>query len=417
MKRFSFSEILTLIVVLLTSVVVIVVLGVWTERISKDKKKEALREAMESVIKEDGEKTLFEMAGIPVDNVYYGEELLPFYTGEKGTWNLTKEEARNIAIYNKCKDSVVEIFSQSSLSSSIGTGVIISSDGYIVTNYHITLTSPSFTIVLSSGESGDARVVGYDTLSDISILKTDMQNLKSISFGSSLSLAVGQSVYAIGNPYGYDFSFTSGMISGLDRLVFSNSQDYSILPGMIQSDAMINPGNSGGPLLDSNGDMIALISSIYSTVGSAQGISFALPIENVKKVADEIIKNGKVQRGWLDVVSVELNSQIAEYSSLPFNEGILISQTIPRGKADKGGLRGGKEKAQYGQSTIYLGGDIITKINDTPIRDYNDLFSFLFSTHKGDKVDILVYRNGSYITLKDIELVEQNEENTKWILR
>jgi S1-C subfamily serine protease len=186
---------------------------------------------------------------------------------------------------------------------------------------------------------------------------------------------------------------------------------------MIQTDALINPGNSGGPLLNGNGEMVGLISSIYSTSGSAQGISFALPAETVKDVVSEIIDKGTVQRGWLDILSIELNAQIVAHSKLNVSEGILVSQVVPAGRADRGGLKGGSEKAQYGQSVIYLGGDIIVGINDKAIKDYTDYFSVLFSTKAGDKVDITVNRKGQNIVLEDVELVEQTEENTKWILR
>ena len=136
---------------------------------------------------------------------------------------------------------------------------------------------------------------------------------------------------------------------------------------MIQTDALINPGNSGGPLLDTKGRMVGLVSSIYSTSGSAQGISFALPAESVRNISQKIIKDGKVSRGWLDFLSVELNSQIVSYCNLPVDKGILVSQVVPAGMADRGGIKGGSEKAQYGSSVIYLGGDVVGAIGDKTI--------------------------------------------------
>ncbi len=417
MKRFSFSEILTVIVVALSAIAIITGLYIWTRHLTLETEEEALRKAMERVVNTKGEKALFEMAGIPVDQIYYGDELISLYDADNGSWNYTSEEARSIAIYNKCRDSVVEINAYSSLSDSgQGSGVIISSDGYIVTNKHVVGTSTSFTVVFSDNTSEEATVVGTDSLTDIAVLKVNRTGLTPIEFGSSDNLSVGQKIYAIGNPYGYSWSFTDGMISGLERMV-STSSSSSVIPNMIQTNALVNPGNSGGPLLSSSGEMIGLISSIYSTSGSAEGISFALPVETVSDIASSLIKDGKVTRGWMDILTVELNAQIVSYSKLVVDEGILVSQVVPAGKADKGGIKGGSEKAQYGQSIIYLGGDVIVKINDTPITGYSDYFAFLFSTKAGDKVDVTVIRNGQEKVLEGIELVEQTEENTQWILR
>ncbi len=417
MKRFSFTEILTIILVSIVGGAIIIGLFLWTQYLSSVKNEESLRKAMEKVVNEKGEKALFEMAGIPVDQVYYGDELLPLYSSSEGSWNYTAEEARRVAVFEKCKDSVVEILAYSSLSDNgQGSGVVLTSDGYIVTNKHVVGSATSFTVVFSDDTTEEATVIGTDNLTDIAVLKVNRTNLKPIDIAQNPSLKVGQIVYAIGNPYGYSWSFTDGSISGLERMV-STSSSSSVIPNMIQTNALVNPGNSGGPLLSSSGEMIGLISSIYSTSGSAEGISFALPVETVVDVVSSLIKDGKVSRGWMDFLSVELNAQIVSYCNLPVDKGILVSQVVPSGKADRGGLKGGNEKAQYGQSVIYLGGDIIVKINDTPIEGYVDYFAALFSTKSGDKVDVTVIRNGQTKVLKDVELVEQTEENTQWILR
>lgn len=417
MKRFSFSEILTLILITIASIAIITGLGLWTHYLVSEKEKENLREAILSVVDSRGEKALFEMAGIPVDQVYYGSDLLPLFSNENGSWTYTAEEARSIAIYNTCKDSVVEIIPSTSLSDSgQGSGVIITSDGYIVTNKHVVGSSETFTVVFSDNTSSSATVIGTDSLTDIAVLKVDKNNLTPIKISTSSSLQVGQKVYAIGNPYGFGWSFTDGIISGLDRMVSSSSSNL-VIPNMIQTNAIINPGNSGGPLLSSSGEMIGLISSIYSTTGSSEGISFALPSETVVDVVSTLINDGKVTRGWMDFLSVELNAQIVSYCNLPVDEGILVSQVVPSGKADKCGLRGGNEKAQYGQSVIYLGGDVIVKINSKKITGYADYFAALFSTKAGDKVDVTVIRNGQEKVISNVELVEQTEENTRWILR
>ena len=417
MKRFSFSEILNIIIVSAASVAVLLGLGLWTGYLKAEKEKESLRDAMQEVVEKDGVETLFEMAGIPVDQVYYGEELIPLFQSKDGAWVYTSEELRNMAVYKKCKDSVVQILAESSLSDSgQGSGVILSSDGYIVTNKHVVGSGTDFSIVFSDESSARATLVGYDSLSDIAILKTEKEGLVPMELGSSEDLTVGQTLLAIGNPYGYTWSLTSGMVSGVERMV-STSTSASVIPNMIQTDALINPGNSGGPLLDTQGRMVGLVSSIYSTSGSAQGISFALPVESVRDIAEKIIKEGKVSRGWFDFLSVELNSQIVSYCNLSVEKGILVSQVVPMGMADKGGIKGGSEKAQYGSSVIYLGGDVVVAINGRKVEDYTDYFALLFTSSPGDKVDVTVVRNGETVELKGVELVQQTEENTRWILR
>ena len=417
MKRFSFSEILTIIIVSAASVAVLLGLGLWTGYLKAEKEKESLRDAMQEVVEKDGVETLFEMAGIPVDQVYYGEELIPLFQSKDGAWVYTSEELRNMAVYKKCKDSVVQILAESSLSDSgQGSGVILSSDGYIVTNKHVVGSGTDFSIVFSDESSARATLVGYDSLSDIAILKTEKEGLVPMELASSEDLTVGQTLLAIGNPYGYTWSLTSGMVSGVERMV-STSTSASVIPNMIQTDALINPGNSGGPLLDTQGRMVGLVSSIYSTSGSAQGISFALPVESVRDIAEKIIKEGKVSRGWFDFLSVELNSQIVSYCNLSVEKGILVSQVVPMGMADKGGIKGGSEKAQYGSSVIYLGGDVVVAINGRKVEDYTDYFALLFTSSPGDKVDVTVVRNGETVELKGVELVQQTEENTRWILR
>ena len=417
MKRFSFSEILTIIIVSAASVAVLLGLGLWTGYLKAEKEKESLRDAMQEVVEKDGVETLFEMAGIPVYQVYYGEELIPLFQSKDGAWVYTSEELRNMAVYKKCKDSVVQILAESSLSDSgQGSGVILSSDGYIVTNKHVVGSGTDFSIVFSDESSARATLVGYDSLSDIAILKTEKEGLVPMELGSSEDLTVGQTLLAIGNPYGYTWSLTSGMVSGVERMV-STSTSASVIPNMIQTDALINPGNSGGPLLDTQGRMVGLVSSIYSTSGSAQGISFALPVESVRDIAEKIIKEGKVSRGWFDFLSVELNSQIVSYCNLSVEKGILVSQVVPMGMADKGGIKGGSEKAQYGSSVIYLGGDVVVAINGRKVEDYTDYFALLFTSSPGDKVDVTVVRNGETVELKGVELVQQTEENTRWILR
>ena len=162
--------------------------------------------------------------------------------------------------------------------------------------------------------------------------------------------------------------------------------------------------------------MIGLISSIYSTTGSAQGISFAIPAETVKRVSSQIIENGSIRRGVIDAVLMELNPQIISYLNLPIHSGLMVSQVIAGGNAEKAGLKGGTEKALYGDSTVYLSGDVIVEINGKQINGYADYFLSLFGSESGETVEITVYRNGRYVVL-DTVLVEQGDDTAGWIIR
>ncbi len=395
---------------------VFALLAIWTRALNKAEESELLHDVLKNVIEERGEKGLLEMAGVPVDDIHYSYEDLPLFSGDRPSWELTVEERRAAAIYENCKESVVQIVSAAELSDTgQGAGVIISPDGYIVTNRHVTGSGTDFIVRLYDGSVREARLVGSDVLSDISVLKAEAEGLKAIEIGSSSSLVPGCTVYAIGHPYGYTWSMARGIVSGLDRMVSTDTG--AVIPSMIQTDALINPGNSGGPLLASDGTMAGLVSSIYSRSGGAEGVSFALPSEVVMDAAEQIIETGSVHRGWLDILSVELNPQIAEYSGLSISDGILVSQVVPGGEADRGGLKGGSEAVQYGQSVIYLGGDVITAINDIPVASYSDYFAALFHTRAGESVDITVMRNGRSIVLSGVRLVEQTEDNSRWLVR
>ncbi len=413
-RRLTPREMILSALAVLVAIVILSLLVTWTRALEREADISALRAALRETISEGGERAVLEMAGIPVEEIHYSYEDIPLYKGERGAWNLSEEDRRGVSLYRKAAPSVVEIISSTDGAGN-GAGVILSSDGYIVTNHHVAGNGKEFTVRFYDGSEGVARLVGSDALSDVAVLKAGVTGLTPITAGSAYSVSVGENVYAIGHPYGFSYSLSRGIISGLDRTVEGPS--YGVIPGMIQTDALINPGNSGGPLLSADGRMIGLISSIYSTSGSAEGVAFALPVETVIDVARSIIDTGRVHRGWLDVLAVVLNPAIAEYASLPVDEGILISQAVPGGEADGCGLRGGTEATQYGQSVIYLGGDVITAINGKPIRGWNDYFTFFFSSHAGDEVTVTVLREGERVDIGGVTLIEQDESNIRWIAR
>lgn len=397
------------------AIIFIVLLSDLTSRISTRKKEQELLEDAQKVIMELGEKGFLDLLGIPTEELRYDQA--PLYPGpDRGAWTYSDEELINMSVYEKCAPSVVQILSDSSLSDDAqGSGVIISSEGHILTNLHVLSDNNTYTVNFYDGSTAKAHLIGKDRLTDLAVLVVEgARELSPITSAKDLPV-VGEKILAIGNPFGFTWSLTTGIVSGLDRTVYNS--DGGLIANMIQTDAMINPGNSGGPLLNSRGEMIGLVSSIYSTSGSAQGISFSLPVSVCSLVANEIIKNGKYSRGWLDILSLELNPQIVDYCSLPVEKGILVSQTVPDGFAAKGGIKGGTEKAQYGQSVIYLGGDVIIDIDGRPIESYADYFAAFFETKAGDTVDVTVQRGNSKVLLKDIQLVEQTSENVRWVLR
>ena len=414
--RLTKPELLIAVLASMITILAILLLSIWTHDLLRKEEADALRSALEAFVSENGEKALFEAAGVPIDSVHYSYEDLPLFVGERPSWDYSEEDRRGMAAYAKAAPSVVQITALGDLQRRVeGSGVILSSDGYIITNKHVVGSAETF-LVRFYGDAGsaEAKLVGFDDLSDLALLKADASGLPAIETASSDDLMVGEGVYAIGHPFSYPWSMSRGIISGLDRLV---SDGLETIPAMIQTDAAINPGNSGGPLLNGEGRMIGLVSRINTETGSSNGVGFAIPSSRVMNSVRAIIADGKVSRGWLDILSVELNPAIAEYASIPVEKGIVVSQVVPGGAADRGGLRGGDTAVQYGQSIIYLGGDVITAIDGRAIEGYDDYFAALFDTDEGDTVDVTVLRDGSEVVLKDVVLIERTMENSRWIAR
>ncbi len=332
--------------------------------------------------------------------------------------NYTQDEMQNINVYDACNEAVVNINTKVMAydwfldpyvqDGGSGSGSIIDKRGYILTNVHVIQGATKIYVSLYDGTQYEAEVVGQDLDSDLAVIKftpPDNLSLRTISFGDSSELKVGQKVIAIGNPFGMERTMTTGIVSGLGRPIQNSNK--RIIRDMIQTDTAINPGNSGGPLLDTNGRMIGINTMIMSNSGSSSGVGFAVPSETAVRVVADLIKYGKVQRGTIDAKVIQLNRRIAQYAKLDISSGILISEVTRGGNAEKGGLRGGTEAAYYGNrnSIIYLGGDIITKIDNIQITSLADFYSALESKKPGDTVTVVVRRDRKNITLK-ISLVE-----------
>ena len=327
----------------------------------------------------------------------------------------TQDEQQNISVYEKCNEAVVNITTQVMginwflepvvQEGGSGSGSIIDKRGYVVTNVHVISNASKINISLYDGSSYEGTVIGKDVESDIAVIKfnpPDNVTLKTIDFGNSNNLKVGQKVIAIGNPFALERTMTTGIISGLGRPIQESTN--VIIRNMIQTDAAINPGNSGGPLLDTNGKMVGINTMIISNSGSSAGIGFAVPVSTARRVVDDLIKYRKVNRGVLKIAPVQMTSSIARYAGLSINYGILVSEVERGSSTEKSGILGGTEQVQYGSrfnpTTIYLGGDIITGIDNITVRTYADYTSALESKRPGDTVTVTVFRNGEYKKLK-----------------
>ena len=413
--------------ILLGVLVVIIAIGivVWTRSLVQKDHLKQQREVLSEVLEREGELGLLEMAGVTVNDIFYGEQGVSVFLGDMAAYSYSAEEMRNIAIYELANKSVVHITTVSlGLNSFLevlpvqgtGSGIIISEDGYILTNAHVVQNAAQLHISFHDGTNLEGTLIGMDIENDLAVVKVELPAqmlLDPITFGTASSLKVGQKVVAIGNPFGYDRTMTIGTVSGLGRPV--RTENNTVINGMIQTDAAINPGNSGGPLLNSRGEMVGICTTIHSTTGGSQGIGFAVPVDTAITIIPDLIKYGKVMRGWLDVTMVQLDPSIVHYADLPVSSGLLVSQVRSGGKAEKGGLRGGTQRVQYGSSIIYLGGDSIVSVHGATIQEYADLYSALIDTHPGDTVEVVVIRKGERKVLQ-VELVER-PEGMEWTVR
>jgi S1-C subfamily serine protease len=331
----------------------------------------------------------------------------------------SESERENITIYERLNSAVVNITTETMAinwflepvpqEGSSGSGSIIDTRGYILTNNHVIENAYKVFVNLADGSQFEGTVVGIDPENDIAVLKFDPprgMEMRTIPYGDSGSLKVGQKVLAIGNPFALERTLTVGIVSGLGRPIQTSRQH--IIRDMIQTDASINPGNSGGPLLDTQGRMIGINTMIYSPSGGSVGIGFAVPVNTAKRVVTELIQYGKVRRGWIDATVVQIFPSLVRYAKLPVNSGMLVSRTRRGGLAERAGLRQGSEPVQYGRSVIYLGGDIITSVNGMKINTLADLYSSLEACKPGDRVKVIIIRNGNESSL-EIVLADREE--------
>ncbi|MCL2006762.1 MAG: trypsin-like peptidase domain-containing protein [Treponema sp.] len=340
----------------------------------------------------------------------YNSSFNPLQRNVNDLIGFTEEERLNITIYERLNAGVVNITTETVAinwflepvpqAGSSGSGTIINTRGYVLTNNHVIANANRVFINLADGSQYEGTVVGTDPENDIAVLRFDPPpglELTVIPFGSSDNLMVGQRVLAIGNPFALERTLTVGIVSGLGRPI-QISRNH-IVRNMIQTDASINPGNSGGPLLNSQGQMIGINTMIYSPSGGSVGIGFAVPIDTAKRVVAEIIEFGRVRRGWIDATVVQLFPALVRHARLPVETGLLVSQVRRGGLAERAGLQQGIEPVQYGRSVIYLGGDIITSVNGMVTNSLADLYSALEDNRPGDIVRVDLIRAGNPVSL------------------
>lgn len=261
-----------------------------------------------------------------------------------------------------------------------GSGVIINSAGYIVTNHHVVARAQRIEVTLNNGERVNASILGLDPDTDLAVLTAELPHAPALQIANSDNIRVGDIVLAIGNPFGIGQTVTQGIISatGRDRVGLNTYENF------IQTDAAINPGNSGGALINTQGQVLGINSAIYSQSGNYLGISFAIPINLVLDVVKQIIENGAVIRGWLGVEGVDLNEQMLQRIALSNIQGVLITDVFDQGPAEMAGIRVG---------------DILTHINREPIRDVRDVLDLVASGRPGDTIQISGIRDRqSFVT-------------------
>ena len=314
------------------------------------------------------------------------------------------DELENINIYRRLNEAVVNIsievvtlnwfLEPVPRQGGSGSGTIIDSRGYILTNKHVVENAHKVFVTLADGSQFEGNVVGIDHENDLAVVKIDPKNvtLVTIPMGNSSNLLVGQKVLAIGNPFGYERTLTTGVISGLGRPVQPTPRSSYIIRDMIQTDASINPGNSGGPMIDSRGEMIGINTMIYSPTGGSVGIGFAVPVNTARRVVPDLIRYGRVNRGWIDIEPVQLFPELVRYASLPVSRGLLVSRVTRGSNAERAGLRGGTNAVRYGRSTFNTGGDIILEINGVPIKSLADFYGALEDRRPGEVVKVKILR-------------------------
>jgi S1-C subfamily serine protease len=316
--------------------------------------------------------------------------------------SLTEEESINVRIYHEASPAVANILTKATEYDffmdpvpieGAGSGFIIDPKGFILTNYHVVAGAQTIEVVLGDQNRYPAKFIGADQRNDVALIKIDPKGkqLASLPLGDSSKLLVGQKVLAIGDPFGFQSTLTTGVISAIGRTVQTSQTTF--IDEAIQTDASINRGNSGGPLINTHGEVIGINSAIYTPSGTAAGIGFAIPINNARLIANDLMTEGRVRRAYLGVQTVPVAGWLAEALDLPVQEGLLVEQTTKGGPAAAAGIHGGDRVAQAGtMRRITIGGDVIVGFDGQKVTNQFDMNVLLNRKRPGDTVNVTVYR-------------------------
>jgi S1-C subfamily serine protease len=310
--------------------------------------------------------------------------------------DLAEDEKATIALFEQSSKSVVFVspisvtrsyYGDEAMVTGTGTGFAWDQQGHIVTNVHVIENANACRVTLYDNSTYDAEFVGASPDHDIAVLRIDApaSKLIPIPIGTSHDLRVGQKVFAIGNPFGLDYTLTTGVVSALNREIQSRTRRS--ISGVIQIDAAINPGNSGGPLLDSAGRLIGMNTAIYSPSGASAGVGFAIPVDTINRIVPQLIANGQVTRPGMGITL--LSDAFSERARLP---GVAIEKVLSGSAADRAGLQG----IQIRNGAPYLG-DVIVQIGETPTPDSNALFNALEQYEVGETVNVVVRRGNERV--------------------
>jgi S1-C subfamily serine protease len=316
---------------------------------------------------------------------------------------LTEDESINVRIYRQASPAVANVLTKATEYDffmdpvpveGAGSGFIIDPRGYILTNFHVVEGAQSIEVVLGDQSRYPAKYIGADQRNDVALIKIEPKGkqLTTLKLGDSRTIQVGQKVLAIGNPFGFQSTLTTGVVSAIGRTV--QTSQTTAIEEAIQTDAAINRGNSGGPLIDSRGEVIGINSAIYTPTGTTAGIGFAIPINTAKTIANDLITTGRVHRAFLGVQSISLVGGLAEALDLPVQEGLLVEVVTKGGPAAVAGIRGGDRVVQAGMRRFYIGGDVIVSIDGQKVANDFDVSLVLNHHRPGDKVVVTLYRGG-----------------------
>ena len=321
---------------------------------------------------------------------------------------LTDDEGINVRVYRTASPAVANILTKATEYDffmdpvpveGAGSGFVIDERGYILTNFHVVQEAQTIEVVLGDKTRYPGKFIGADQRNDVALIKIDPKgkHLTALPLGDSAGLQVGQKVLAIGNPFGFQSTLTTGVVSALGRTV--QTSQTTLIDEAIQTDAAINRGNSGGPLINSHGEVIGINSAIYTPSGTTAGIGFAIPINTAKRIAQDLINEGRVHLAFIGVQTIPVGGDLAQALQLPVDDGLLVENAAKGGPASTAGIRGGDRIVMAGMQRIAIGGDVIVAIDGNKVANTVDLSVILNHKRPGDTVTVTVYRAGKKLDI------------------